>query len=173
MGELGSENCFSNRIGFGCKYTRKNADVKTQERKNAIEFRSIDALTVVWDVAGGAGGGGGGGSDGLFLIMECEFVSETNGRAKNRSRSCMYALIKISNFSSMSATCKFIKHISLTLMREESGQKLWYIRNVRLWPHEMLSWFSMHKHLLPLILACPVFDPICLSKWIWKYQPQC
>lgn len=50
------------------------------------------------------GGGGGGAPDGFILFMECEFVSGTNGRAKNRSRSCIYAFIKISNFSSMSAT---------------------------------------------------------------------
>lgn len=36
--------------------------------------------------------------------MECE---SKIGRAKNRSRSCMYAFIKISNFSSISTT--FVK----------------------------------------------------------------
>lgn len=38
--------------------------------------------------------------------MECE---SKIGRAKNRSRSCMYAFIKISNFSSISTT--FIKEM--------------------------------------------------------------
>lgn len=77
-------------------------------RSNVLEFICAFALTVVWDVVrmpADGGGGGGGGPVGL-LFMECEFVSGTNGRAKNRSRSCIYAFIKISNFSSMSATCK-------------------------------------------------------------------
>lgn len=68
---------------------------------------SVFALTVVLDVVRmppDGGGGGGGAPDGFILFMECEFVSGTNGRAKNRSRSCIYAFIKISNFSSMSAT---------------------------------------------------------------------
>lgn len=71
-------------------------------------FRYLhSALTVVLDVVRMppvGGGGGGGAPDALLLFMECEFVSGTNGRAKNRSRSCIYAFIKISNFSSISAT---------------------------------------------------------------------
>lgn len=76
--------------------------------KNAVKLLcvlslTVDALDVVRMPPDG-GGGGGGAPGGLLLFMECEFVSGTNGRAKNRSRSCMYAFIKISNFSSMSAT---------------------------------------------------------------------
>lgn len=52
------------------------------------------------------GAGGGGGAGGLFLkLVECELFSGTSGRAKSRSRSCIYAFINISNFSSISATC--------------------------------------------------------------------
>lgn len=36
--------------------------------------------------------------------MECELFSGTNGRAKSRSRSCIYAFISMSSFSSISAT---------------------------------------------------------------------
>lgn len=82
--------------------------ITNYDAENAVEmFRYLCALTVILDVVRMppvGGGGGGGAPDELFLFMECEFVSGTNGRATNRSRSCMYAFIKISNFSSMSAT---------------------------------------------------------------------
>lgn len=92
------------------------------------------ALTVVLDVVRMppvGGGGGGGVPDALLLLMECEFVSGTNGRAKNRSRSCIYAFIKISNFSSMSATYEGTR-LKLMPTTMSSSDHFLYSRIVRL-----------------------------------------
>lgn len=132
-----------------------------------------ECILVPLDDDGAAGGGGGG-----WFWLECEVDSGTNGSAKSRSRSCMYALIKTSNFSSMSATWKCFfdsKFDEQKLQLRIQFLSKWtyyvdcnFVLNLpfaQLWQHAMLNLFSMHTHLLLLILVCQEFGLTCNVIW--------